>query len=102
MKLHLYLVLDLDQYENLDDLHKIRVMTQDDLREEFKLALDNHRIPQQEIDDYMSDPDYANEDWEYPRTELRIGTVVDIMNDIINYVQGCGYYIIETDLNTKD
>ena len=29
---------------------------------------------------------------------LRIGTMIDIMNDICNYSCGDGYYIIETDI----
>ena len=32
---------------------------------------------------------------------LRVGTMIDILNDITNYVCGTGYYILETDVEVE-
>lgn len=100
MNLHLYKVINLDDYSNEDDLEKTQVMTEKDLRKEFDWALDNGRIPEQLIVDYQVDPDYAKENWK-DMTGLSIGTIIDMMNDICNYDCGSGYYILETDIDVE-
>lgn len=97
MNLHLYKVLKLDDIGNSDDLEKTQVMTEKDLRAEFYFALAH--MPQQMFDDYKQDPDYSSEDWEHPESNLKIGTIIDMMNDICNYKSGTGYYILETDVD---
>lgn len=51
--------------------------------------------------DYQRDPDYTGEDWEHPETNLKIGTIIDMMNDIDLYKSGTGYYITETDIDVE-
>lgn len=101
MNLHLYKVIKLDDYSNEDDLEKTQVMTEKDLRKEFDWALNHGKIPHEMLEDYQNDPDYAEEDWEHPETNLKIGTIIDIMNDICNYTCGDGYYILETDIDVE-
>lgn len=96
-KLKLYKVLDLGDYGNGDDLEKIQVMTEKDLRAEFDWALNNGKIPEQLIVDYQTDQDYTKENW-HNMNSLSIGTIIDIMNDIYNYESGKGYYILETSI----
>lgn len=33
--------------------------------------------------------------------DLRVGTMIDMMNDICNYTCGDGYYILETDVDVE-
>lgn len=101
MNLHLYKVLDMSDYGNCDDLERTYVMTEETLRKEFEWALKNHRIPLELLVDYQRDPDYSSEDWERPESNLKIGTIIDMMNDICNYKSGTGYYILETDIDVK-
>lgn len=97
MNLHLYKVIALDDYSNEDDLSKTQVMTERDLREEFVRAWENGKIPTELKFDFINDPDYKKENWD-DIGNLRIGTMVDIMNEIYNYTCGDGYYILETDI----
>lgn len=97
MNLHLYKVIALDDYSNEDDLSKTQVMTERDLREEFLRAYNNGKIPTELKFDFINDPDYKKENWD-DIGNLRIGTMVDIMNEIYNYTCGDGYYILETDI----
>lgn len=97
MKIHLYKVIELDDYSNEDDFEKTQVMSEKELRKEFAWALDNGEIPEQLVVDYQVDPDYAKENWK-DMTGLSIGTIIDMMNDICNYDCGGGYYILETDV----
>lgn len=97
MKIHLYKVLDISDYENCDDLEKTQVMTEKDLRKEFLWAYNNDKIPHELIDDYKSNPDYSKENWN-DMGNLRIGTMIDMLNDITNYVCDEGYYILETEI----
>ena len=100
MNLHLYKVLNLEDYGNCDDLEKTQVMTDKDLRKEFMWALDNGKLPEQLIVDYQTDPDYKNENWK-DMSNLRVGTMIDMLNDICNYDCGGGYYILETDVEVE-
>lgn len=61
-------------------------------------AYNNGKIPHELIEDYKVDPDYSNENWD-DIGNLRIGTMIDIMNDICNYNCGDGYYILEVDVD---
>lgn len=100
MNLHLYKVLKLDDIGNSDDLEKTQVMTEKDLRKEFLSAYNHGKIPQELIDDYAGDPDYCDELDDNPELkDLKIGTIIDMMNDICNYKSGTGYYILETDID---
>jgi len=102
MNLHLYQIFDLttinEQGESPMDC--CRVMTDKDLRKEFMWALNHGKIPHDLIDGYKGDPDYKKEDWN-DMGNLRVGTMIDIMNDIPNYVCGAGYYILETDVEVE-
>ena len=97
MNLHLYKVIALDDYSNEDDLSKTQVMTERELREEFVRAWENSKIPTELKFDFINDPDYKKENWD-DIGNLRIGTMIDIMNEIYNYTCGDGYYILETDI----
>ena len=102
MNLHLYTVFDLTRI-NEDGEHPMdvcRVLTDKTLREEFLWAYNNGRIPHDLIDDYKADNDYKTENWN-DMDNLRIGTMIDILNDITNYVCGTGYYIDETDVEVE-
>ena len=72
-------------------------MTERDLREEFVRAWENSKIPTELKFDFINDPDYKKENWD-DIGNLRIGTMIDIMNEIYNYTCGDGYYILETDI----
>lgn len=95
MKTKLYKVLDISDYENCDDFEKTQIMAEKDIRKEFLWAYNNGNIPHELIDDYKSDPDYSKENWK-DIGNLRIGTMIDMLNDIPSYVCGEGYYILET------
>lgn len=97
MNLHLYKVLRYEPDYAIDSVEAVRVMTEKDLRKEFLLAYNNGFIPHELIDDYTKDPDYSSENWD-DMENLKIGTVIDMMNDIGNYACGDGYYILETDI----
>ena len=83
-----------------DVLDAVRVMTEKELRKEFLWALDNGNIPEQLIVDYQTNPDYKNENWK-DMSNLRVGTMIDMLNDICNYECGTGYYILETDVEVE-
>lgn len=100
MNLHLYKVLEISDYGNSDNLEKTQVMTEKDLREEFLWAYNNGKIPHELIDDYKADPDCSKENWN-DMGNLRVGTMIDMMNDICNYTCGDGYYILETDVDVE-
>lgn len=100
MNLHLYKVLDMSDYGNCDDLEKTQVMTERNLREEFGYAVNNDIVPIQLMKDYQQG-EYADEDWSDPENTLRIGVIIDMMNDICNYKSGTGYYILETDVDVE-
>ena len=102
MKLHLYKVFDLTTINDSGEspMDCCRVMTDKELRREFLFAYDQGGIPQDLIDDYKTDPDYKAENWN-DMGNLRIGTMVDMLNDIPNYVCGEGYYILETDVEVE-
>ncbi len=102
MKLHLYKVFDLTTINDSGEspMDCCRVMTEKELRREFLFAYDQGGIPQDLIDDYKTDPDYKAENWN-DMGNLRIGTMVDMLNDIPNYVCGEGYYILETDVDVE-
>ena len=102
MNLHLYIVFDLTQInENGDSpMDCCRVLTDKTLRQEFLWAYNHEKIPHELIDDYKADNDYKNEDWT-DMGNLRIGTMIDMLNDIPNYVCGEGYYILETDVEVE-
>ena len=98
MNLHLYKVADLSNCDIGNDiLDTVRVMTDKELRKEFLWAYNNNKIPQDLLCDYKQSNDYRNENWD-DIGNLRIGTMIDIMNDICNYNCGDGYYILETDI----
>lgn len=102
MNLHLYTVFDLTRI-NEDGEHPMdvcRVLTDKTLREEFLWAYNNGRIPHELIDDYKADNDYKTENWN-DMGNLRIGTMIDMLNDITNYECGTGYYIDETDVEVE-
>lgn len=102
MNLHLYIVFDLTRI-NEDGEHPMdvcRVLTDKTLRDEFLWAYNNGRIPHELIDDYKGDPDYKTENWD-DMGNLRIGTMIDMLNDIANYECGTGYYITETDVEVE-
>lgn len=98
MNLHLYKVLDMSDYGNCDDLEKTHVMTEKDLRREFGYAVNNDIVPIQLMKNYQQG-EYADEDWSDPENTLRIGVIIDMMNDICNYKSSTGYYILETDID---
>lgn len=101
MNLHLYKVYNLEDNYPDDPCESVNVMTEKDLRKEFKWALNHSKIPLELLVDYQRDPDYTGEDWEHPETSLKIGTIIDMMNDINLYKSGTGYYITETDIDVE-
>lgn len=101
MNLHLYKVYNLEDNYPDDPCESVKVMTEKDLRKEFKWALNHSKIPLELLVDYQRDPDYTGEDWERPETSLKIGTIIDMMNDINLYKSGTGYYITETDIDIE-
>lgn len=103
MRLHLYKLVDMgncDMDNGNDVLDAVRVMTEKELRKEFLWAYNNGKIPEQLIVDYQTDPDYKNENWK-DMSNLRVGTMIDMLNDICNYDCGGGYYILETDVDVE-
>lgn len=103
MNLHLYKVLNIEQcdMDNGDDvMDAVCVMTEKELRREFEWARNHQKIPVELWVDYQRDPNYTKEDWE-DLDNLKIGTIIDIMNDIENYKCGTGYYILETDVDVQ-
>ena len=100
MKIKLYKVLDMgncDMDNGNDVMDAVVVMTEKELRNEFLWAYNNGKIPHDLLCDYKQDNDYRDEYWD-DLGNLRIGTIIDIMNDICNYDCGNGYYILETDI----
>lgn len=100
MNLHLYKVWSVENSTPDDPCDSVRVMTEKDLRREFLWAYNHGRIPHELIDDYKADNDYKNEDWT-DMGNLRVGTMIDMLNDICNYQCGEGYYIEETDVEVE-
>lgn len=102
MNLHLYKVFDLTDINERGEspMDCCRVMTDKDLRKEFLWAYNHDRIPHELIDDYKGDLDYKKENWK-DMGNLRVGTMIDMLNDITNYVCGTGYYIDETDVEVE-
>ena len=102
MNLHLYIVFDLTDINDYgaDPMDCCRVMTDKSLRQEFMWALKHGKIPHELIDNYKEDPDYKKEDWD-DMENLRVGTMIDMLNDIGNYECGTGYYIDETDVEVE-
>ena len=101
MNLHLYKVFGFDPDEEpngWDTIESVRVMTEQDLRKEFLWAYNNGHIASDIIGDYMRNPDYKKENWD-DIGNLRVGTMIDIMNDLINYNAPYCYYIDETDVD---
>lgn len=98
MKIHLYKVWRIDDYSNNDDpCDRVIVMTEKDLREEFMIAYNEGGIPQELLNDFKQDDDYKTENWD-DIENIKIGTMVDMLNEICNYIPGIGYYILETDI----
>ena len=102
MNLHLYIVFDLTDINDCgaSPMDCCRVMTDKTLRQEFLWAYNHEKIPHELIDDYKADNDYKNEDWT-DMGNLRVGTMIDMLNDITNYECGTGYYIDETDVEVE-
>ena len=101
MKIHLYNVFDLQEINETGEspMDNLRTMTEQELRAEFDWALNHGKIPHELIDDYGGDPDYCDELDDNPELkDLKIGTIIDMLNDIGNYECGTGYYILETDI----
>lgn len=102
MNLHLYKVWRIDDSDPNDPCESVIVMTEKDLRKEFMMAYNEGGIPQELIDDFSGDPDYCDEFDDNPKLEnLKIGTIIDIMNEICDYIPGVGYYITETDVEVE-
>ena len=104
MKLRLYKVLAFDvddEPTGYDCVDRVRVLTLDELRDEFLRAYNSGYIPTELVWDYASDKDYHSEDWS-DMGSLSAGTMVDILNDVCNYNQSYWYIISETDVNIKD
>ena len=102
MKIHLYKVFDLKDINDYGEspMDCCSIMTDKDLREKFLWEYNNGKIPEQLIVDYQTDPDYKADNWN-DMCNLRIGTMVDMLNDIQNYDTESGYYILETDVEIK-
>lgn len=102
MKITLYKVFDLSEINEYgtDPMDCCDVMTEDALRDEFLLAYNNGKIPHELVEDYKTNPDYNDENWE-DIGNLKIGTMVDMLNDIQNYDLESGYNILETDVEIK-
>lgn len=103
MEIRLYVVFDLSEINTYgtSPMDVCRVMNEKELRELFYTAYENGGLPYDLIDDYHRDDDYKNEDWN-DLGNLRIGTVIDMLNDIVNYSCGDGFYIVETDVEIGD
>lgn len=102
MNLHLYKVVDFYDTENRGDLavDNLRVMTEKDLRKEFDWAMHHNIFPLELLADYQRDPNYSKEDWE-DFDNLKVGTIIDMFNDIGNYGGEHYYYIDETDVDIE-
>lgn len=102
MNLHLYKVFDLTDINERGEspMDCCRVMTEKDLRREFLLAYNEGGIPQDLLSDFKQDSDYKDENWN-DIGNLRVGTMIDMLNEIDNYVPGVGYYITETDVEVE-
>lgn len=104
MKLRLYKVLVFDREDEpptlWDGINEVRVLTEDGLREEFLTVCNEGGFSVEELLDYAKDPDYAKENWD-DMGNLSAGTMVDMLNDLMDYGGAC-YFVMETDLETKD
>lgn len=100
MNLHLYKVWRIDDSDPNDPCESVIVMTEKDLRKEFIMAYNEGGIPQELLTCFKEDNDYKNENWN-DIGNLRVGTMIDIMNEICNYIPGVGYYITETDVEVE-
>jgi hypothetical protein len=63
-------------------------------------AYNHDKIPHELMCDFQRDPDYNNEDWN-DIGNIRVGTMIDILNEIYNYSPREGYYITETDVEVE-
>lgn len=100
MNLHLYKVWKIDDSDPNDPCESVIVMTEKDLRKEFMMAYNEGGIPEELMSDFKQDSDYKKEHWN-DIGNLRVGTMIDIMNEICNYIPGVGYYITETDVEVE-
>lgn len=100
MNLHLYKVWRIDDSNPNDPCESVIVMTEKDIREEFLTAYNEGGIPEELIEDFEQDSDYKKEKWNDVE-KLRVGTMIDMLNEICNYIPGVGYYITETDVDVE-
>lgn len=100
MNLHLYKVWRIDDSDPNDPCESVIVMTEKDLRKEFMMVYNEGGIPQELLTYFKEDNDYKNENWN-DIGNIRVGTMIDIMNEICNYIPGVGYYITETDVEVE-
>jgi hypothetical protein len=99
MKIKLYKVVDCCgiEHDTYNVIDSVMVMTENDLRNEFIRAIENGWVPLELRYDYQNDPDYAKENWE-DIGNLSVGTMIDMLNDIVDY-NGEHYYIVmETEI----
>lgn len=97
MKIHLYKVWRIDDTNNDDPCDRVIVMTEKDLRKEFMITYIEGGIPQELLNDFKQDEDYKTENWD-DIENIKIGTMIDMLNEICDYIPGIGYYILETDI----
>lgn len=103
MKLTLYKVFGFDpdnEPSGWDIVSSVKVMTENDLRQEFLWAYNNGGISNDIIYDYSHNPDYKKENWD-DIGSLSAATMVDIMNDLGNYNASYWYVISETEIEIK-
>ena len=100
MKLRVYKVFGFDPDMELDGwgtVEAVRVLDLDGLRKEFMWAYNSGHIGFDIISDYEKNPDYKKENWN-DIGSLSAGTMIDIMNDLINYNASFCYYVAEIDI----
>lgn len=94
MKIRLYKFIDLgDQDTRYEIFDATQVITEKELRKIFFNMVKNRIISQKEIDDYRADPDYKL-DGDF----TKIGTIIDMINDICNYNVEQYYIVQEIDV----
>ena len=90
VKLKLYKFIDMgDQDTRYEIFDAVQILTEEELRKQFFYMIENRIISQKEIDDYRADPDYKLDGG-----FTKIGTIVDMINDICNY-NAEQYYIVQ-------
>ena len=102
MNIRLYKVLRWDREQEpcgfISGFEDGEVMSEKELREMWKRIIkEDHSIPAAEFFDYTKDNDYKKENWD-DLENLSVGTIIDILNDLVNYDSMTGYYILETDV----